>query len=431
MRRVLCICICALVALGFLWREPTGTLSHHALHYVGRPAPANFDIMAPTLYPTQNHAWIAQNQETTHALFRCIERADCAQNQTKVVIITSYEFALPMQGSNVGGEAVWAFSTLRALDNMGYSVLYAPNVERAIQLYHLFHALVRIVITHPAQANECWAHTGCARTRDNPAGIPVWKIFSFYFWHEVANPLGAKWTLNPEDYELLGHAPNTYLGYSIESQCRKRPFVPHAERSGQAYILAKTLDYFRADARAWPPAFFDAASNATGLAFVAGAKGALDAVPELASSITNVGPLPPDEFYAVLSKSAVLVGMGDPALSPTPYDALCLGIPFINPVKSWDRANPSDRTKWHTQHNALKQFSAPYVYHVFKDDRAGFVQAVSDAKSHPIQSFVPERMKMAAVERRLGAILEHDWRAEAADLLEQRAASDQGPTFIL
>jgi hypothetical protein len=91
----------------------------------------------------------------------------------------------------------------------------------------------------------------------------------------------------------------------------------------------------------------------------------------------------------------------------------------------------------------LKHLSAPYVYHVFKGDRAGFVQAISDAIANPIQrsvaglrfplyiadvtlpSFVLERMTMSAVEHRLGTIVEHDWQGEAADLLAQRQATTQ------
>lgn len=82
---------------------------------------------------------------------------------------------------------------------MGYSVLFAPNMERALQLYHIFHDLVKSVISFPSQVSDCWDNAECVRTSENPSGIPAWKLFSFYFWHEAPNPLGAKWTLNPED----------------------------------------------------------------------------------------------------------------------------------------------------------------------------------------------------------------------------------------
>jgi hypothetical protein len=45
----------------------------------------------------------------------------------------------------------------------------------------------------------------------------------------------------------------------------------------------------------------------------------------------------------------------------------------------------------------------------------------AEAKIHA-HSYVLERMKIGSVEYRLGKILEHDWRAEAAELLQARKA---------
>ncbi|KAJ7432305.1 hypothetical protein B0H11DRAFT_1940785 [Mycena galericulata] len=371
------------------------------------------EIMAPTLYPTQIRSWITENQITTDSLFKCIE-------QSSLVIIVAYDFIGPMEGGNISGESIWSFSTRRALSNMGYSVLFAPNLDRAVQLYHIFHVLVKMVIMDAGQTDACWfGHDGCRRTNDNPAGIPVWKIFTFFFWMDVENPLGEKWTLSPEPYPPRGRAPNTYLGYSIEAQCRMHPFVPHSERNPQAYILAKFLQFFEPGGRAWPPEFFDLAHNSTGISFVTGS--IENASPSLlAASVKNLGYMPKQEdFYAVLSKSVALVGMGDPVISPTPYDALCLGIPFINPIRQWDPQNPNDRSRWSTQHDPLRDLSPPYVYNVFRNDREGFLQAIRDAKAHPLESLVLDRMKIESVEYRLGAILEHDWKGEAAALLEK------------
>ncbi|KAJ7771080.1 hypothetical protein DFH07DRAFT_241000 [Mycena maculata] len=443
MRRIVrfALCVLALSVGVVLFSARIPFLSHRATEFtsITEPsswpaAPANMDILLPTLYPSQSRTWITENQKTTHALFRCIEQSNCGRNQTKVVIIVAFEFIGTMEGGSIGGEAIWALSTLRALSNLGYSVLFAPTMDRAVQLYHIFHELVRVVIAHPEQATECWWNGSCRRTKDNPSGIPAWKIFSFSFWQQPDNPLGEKWTLSPEDYRPP--KPNTYLGYSIEAQCHRHPFVPHSERSQQAYILAKELFFFHPSGRAWPPEFFDLASESTGVAILAGAKDSpgapVQASPsDLAPSIKNLGPMEQDEFYDVLSRSVVLIGMGDPVLSPTPYDALCLGVPFINPIKEWDRQNPSDRNNWDTQHDMLKHLSPPYVYHVFKDDRDGFVQAIRDAQAHPIESFVLDRMKMEAVEYRLGRILEHNWWAEAAALLQEQKTTIDEPMFIL
>ncbi|KAJ7248505.1 hypothetical protein C8J57DRAFT_1189758 [Mycena rebaudengoi] len=397
---------------------------------------------------------MTENQKNIHALFQCIEQSNCSQNQTKVVIIESYRFIIPMErggvpgranlgGANSGehiptGEGIWAISTLRALENLGYTVLFAPNMQRAIQLYQIFDPLVKVVITESDKVDKCWdGNSPCIRTADYPSGIPAWKLFTFSFWWGPANPLGPKWTLSPEEYpaSLTGNEPNTYLGYSIEAQCAMRPFIPHVRRNRQVYILGKYLSSFLAGQRDWPPDHFDAAASSTGVSFIAGAVqvegGTADPSDFFSATTKNLGKLHPREFYDLLSRSIALVGMGQPILSPTPYDALCMGVPFINPIEEWDPNNPLDRSKWVTQHGMLHHLSAPHVYHVFKGDRESFVQAIEDAVDNPIQSYVLERMKMSSVEHRLGKILEHDWRAEAQVLLEQRKVSEQGPIFIL
>ena len=40
----------------------------------------------------------------------------------------------------------------------------------------------------------------------------------------------------------------------------------------------------------------------------------------------------PDDFMMEVAKSKVMLGIGSPWWSPSPYYALCLGVPFINPV---------------------------------------------------------------------------------------------------
>jgi hypothetical protein len=183
------------------------------------------------------------------------------------------------------------------------------------------------------------------------------KIFSFAFWAPAAHPLGHQWTLAPENYELLGLSHNTYLGYSIEQACRSQPFVPHAERENEAYILAKLLSFFTPERdRAWSPAMFDTATNATGIKYVIGAindtlQGEWPAA-ELPSNCVDYGLIGQAAFLEKLSKTRVLIGMGNPSTyvsviakesyvltflafrSPTPYDALCLGVPFINPINN-------------------------------------------------------------------------------------------------
>lgn len=46
--------------------------------------------------------------------------------------------------------------------------------------------------------------------------------------------------------------------------------------------------------------------------------------------LKNLGRLGVMEFYEQLSKSFVLLGVGRPRISPSPWDALCMGVPVSN-----------------------------------------------------------------------------------------------------
>ncbi|KAJ7870430.1 hypothetical protein B0H13DRAFT_2350389 [Mycena leptocephala] len=338
---------------------------------------------------------MAENQRTIAALFGCLERGNCSENQTKVVILAAGPFLGLLHGEN-GGEAIWANSTLIALQRLGYSYLYSINGEHPNQLYNMFRPLVSAILVDATDANSCFRNERCVLSERNPHGIPAWKIFSFHFWNSPDNPLGRKWTLSPEDYRGTHYiemhqradergtaewANNTYLGYSIEPQCARQPFIPHQDRPWKAYVLAKE-------------------AGGRGIQFMAGVRERV--LPEFfPSNITNLG-FSSTEFYTRLAESRVLVGVGTPVTSPTPYEALCLGVPFINPILHWDPDNPADKTRWEAQHTPLMHLDPPFVL---------------------------EDMRMSAVEARLAAILATDWKAEAVKLLAERKASGSGETF--
>jgi len=170
-------------------------------------------------------------------------------------------------------------------------------------------------------------------------------------------------------------------------------------------------------------------SAALGVDFVVGVQGA-DAAAALPAGVANLGGMGPAQFYEAVARSWVLVGMGAPSTSPTPYDALCLGVPFINPILTWDPAYPDDRSKWEAQHEALKHLGPPHVYNVFKDDEDGLERAVRAALDAPLlDRYILPRMELDTVQARVGAILETDWRSAAEAVLAARmkAAAEKGP----
>ncbi|KAJ7181017.1 hypothetical protein C8R46DRAFT_1211303 [Mycena filopes] len=422
-----------------------------------RPDPSQSSVTPPSrliqlLYPAlpesleaEESPWKTHTRNALRALFACLDRNDCTQNQEKggsfamttapsadntleVIIVESTYFLANMIG-HIGGEEIWANSTMLAMKNLGYTVLYAKeDMAETAQLCSMVPDLVKMVIVNDWHALECWKDTArCLQTSQNPTGIPAHKMFSFYFWPFPNHPLGPKWVLSPEPYALEPgmnmNTSNTYLGYSIEHACALTPFIPASERPpGQAWILAKRLDYLAPEKEpAWSTADYDAATEASRVRYALGAglaewetgagakeEGEL----QLPSEYVNHGRLEKGHFVQQLAQSRVLIGIGNPIVSPTPWDALCLGVPFINPLDRWDEADPEDSTKWHGQHAFISMLGKPYVYSVRRGDRAGFVQAIQEALSNPIARYIPERMKMAEVERRLEEIVDHDWAEE-------------------
>ncbi|KAF7303981.1 hypothetical protein MIND_00629100 [Mycena indigotica] len=405
----------------------------------------------PVNDPEHADIWELENRRTVQALFTCLEESNCAENQTKVVLLDSFHFRGALLGWD-GGEDLWARSTVLALNSLSYSILYsAVDLQRTIQLYRTFPTLIIMVILNPDDVDRCFNSPNimCHKTTNNPEGIPAWKIFSFNWWTVGSHLLDERWILSPEKYRGLGEN-HTYFGYSVETSCETRTFVPHEDRRAhpQIYVMGKNGRYFTAGHRAWEPQELELAAaaiqqrsivspeaqeDARQVLFLAGLRE--DELPddfirgENGGSewiMRNLGHLTPTKFYDTLAKSVALVGMGAPGTSPTPYDALCLGVPFINPIHIWDHADPSNRLGWAAQHETLKFLDPPYVYNIFVGDTHGFVDALKSAIDDPIESFVPETMRMPSIEERVGRILRTDWEEAAHELVEGRRLMGEG-----
>lgn len=209
-------------------------------------------------------------------------------------------------------------SQIDALDSMGYTYLYAQEMDRALQLYSLFPDLVKMVLMEQGDVFACFEDKiTCQKNEDNPDGIPLWKIFAFYFWADTVNPLGPRWTLAPE----IHGSSNAYVGYSVEKSCLTHSFIPHEDRFDQAYLFAKRMSYFSVDGgAAWDLELFDAAKERSGVHFIAGADDDSEDRPDLnvpetlGKSVWNYGILPQDSFVDAVAHSRVLVGVGNPVL---------------------------------------------------------------------------------------------------------------------
>ncbi|CAA7268507.1 unnamed protein product [Cyclocybe aegerita] len=301
----------------------------------------------------------------------------------------------------------------------------------------MFPDLVKVVIRN--KAGECHSDPKCVKGPDNPSGIPAWKIFDFEYFvsygvHYHASLMKGKWILsaNPDNKDP---SPIQYIGYSLEDECRQTHPIRLAQRTHRAWLLMKQLTYAYDSSFAWNRSYFSLAHHSPelrGLTFTGGwivnqhyqwkpeVQGTMEDIEDRANGVLNVGKLDPRQFIEAVSMSKVMVGMGNPWWSPSPYGALCLGVPFVNPIRNWDRQDPWNKAKWHTQHPSLNRYDPPYVYHVHAGDYDGFVKAIKAASTTEIPSFIPPHMTELAVRERVRNLMETDWKTEAAELLKER-----------
>ncbi|CDZ96563.1 hypothetical protein [Phaffia rhodozyma] len=434
------------------------------------------------------------NRNAIIRLHECLEKGTCKEKQSSIVLVGSMEFIGSAFLSWMGGEAIWASSIIRALDHLGYTFLFSRRLDQTAIQYRVLGDYVKVVVVEPIKSFKCLESAECTRTDTtqntdseksiwDKGGIPAWKLFSFHFWGDSKNPLGPGWTMSPEpsielqeeyfrklfqggELDSIGYKRkrdatssflasiwpskilvpkkqvigprgsdsnlgNTYIGYSIEEVCEKTPLIPREERQKQAYVFAKMSAFFFTEEFAWSNAIFQRARDELNVTLLAYTQSTPN-VPEPPSALAHTSHLlPQTEFFSKVAHSKILIGIGNPPLSPSPYDALCLGVPFLNPILSWNKDNPGDKINWYTQQNGLKYVDAPYVYNVFRNDSDGFFHAIQSAMKNPIDRFIPDHMRKEAMWDRVERFVESDWRSRASRLLEKRVRSGEGKLFVI
>ncbi|KAF7301224.1 hypothetical protein MIND_00687200 [Mycena indigotica] len=255
-----------------------------------------------------------------------------------VILVQNMYFRNALRG-DVGGEEIWATSTMEAMANLGYTVLHAETTKDLVKIYQYFPDLVKIVIMNDWTTFDCWKDKqGCLRSERNPWGIPGYKIISFYFWPFPRHPLGPRWIISPEPFAMHTRAEiqsnNTYLGYSIEKTCRSTRFMFNKERPSnppQAWVLAKLMNYFSDPKKdfAWSKEIMDAVADQTGVKFGMAVRFPDDSsdqamseedkqrsplfLPEPTHYVNHVR-LKQEVFMKELAQSRVLLGIGNPLM---------------------------------------------------------------------------------------------------------------------
>lgn len=160
--------------------------------------------------------------------------------------------------------------------------------------------------------------------------------------------------------------PNTYavtqsffsLRFSIEDDCTAMSPIPLSERPNRVWMLMKELTYAYDFKFAWNRTYFSRASSEVGMDFVGAwnvdqhfqwkpeKQGLMKDIEDRHGVINLISKehgrksMSPGEWEREIRKSRVMIGVGNPWWSPSPYHALCLGVPFLNPV-SQDVSSPS------------------------------------------------------------------------------------------
>ncbi|KIO19858.1 hypothetical protein M407DRAFT_11189 [Tulasnella calospora MUT 4182] len=285
----------------------------------------------------------------------------------KKILLAWQHFTWTLEGM-MQGEDVWCGAMMDAIYKLGYSMIIA-RPEHLNDAHRRYHKNVHLVIWEAA--DDCIYNPHCvyADFEDGSSerilvpspnathlNMPIWKPFHPSWWNNPVEPLTGPFTLSPEPYELWPPGRNAgkenfYLGYTVEPSCMDTPYVPHEERPRQAYIFGKYLGYFLLkEYTLWDEMggmkgsldddFYLDFSQKENVTFLAGHL-SLSQVPagftDPPRGIIQHERLSRPEFQKMIANSRVMIGLSNPFLSPTPYEALCLGIPSSVPSGVWTR----------------------------------------------------------------------------------------------
>jgi hypothetical protein len=272
-------------------------------------------------------------------------RQGCGTNETTIIILASLWTSEAFSGKNPTGEVIYAQSVLQTLNANNYAYMFSNlgwwnfDMYKTMEIWKRHRWNVRLVLLDPEQANRCWSNGACMKTDEFVEGIEAWRLLSFWYWDEYVlycrialtsspgNPLGREFTLSP-----FIRNDNFHLSLSIEPTCKNIPSIPADQRPHvkRAYLLAKQMKYFVDEpAFSWTIPGLSAIQQSLGIKILGGIT---DDRPEVGryfkqNGLTNLGRLQKADFYHQLAMSSVLIGVGRPRISPSPWDSLCMGVP--------------------------------------------------------------------------------------------------------
>ncbi|KAJ6583502.1 hypothetical protein DFH09DRAFT_1144632 [Mycena vulgaris] len=400
------------------------------------------------------------NLENVDRLLQYLERAEAGEQlPPPSVVLSSWHFLPTCYETSSNGEVQWMRPLLRLMreqDNI--FIIYAAFPDRTF--HKDFKRLGNDLVTHTWLDDEhliwCFQDTEhCMLSAQNPDGVPLHKLFAFTFWGSLPSsgkwlpPIGApSWSFNPlgREWNLVPYQmpeSHFFLGYHYEG-CQALPYVPYAERTDQIVVIAKKSSYFHPTTNplAFPPGFYTRLNNALNSAnnsnYTLISNALIDEGFLVPEGLTDSGLLPQKEYDLMLSDTKSLLGIGRPLISPTPYAALCRGVPVVLPYSSksgcpaWPGVGDwCAFVEGGHQHGPAAALGEPWVYVVDVDgSEEEIIETIGRAVRTPIEPFEPEEMKILAVRHRLLDYFEIDWALHGAAKAKELGAPLGAPIDV-
>ncbi|BEJ12708.1 hypothetical protein CspHIS471_0211680 [Cutaneotrichosporon sp. HIS471] len=413
--------------------------------YTGELGRFTHDPQGLTLYnPSKPFNYMWKNDAKLRRLAVCLERDDCHRNALKFVILGSLHCHIAVFDNYRGGEGIWCMNMIDSLERQGYTVLLAGEGDWSYiaHLHRQFPDYVRVILADDGSLDGGLPVTKMMmenlKTKENPHGVPAWKIFRFSFfpnglstivgqaWSAIAEPEWKK----PTDQ---GYRNMTYLGYSLEED--NIEIIPFHDRPMRAYILSKRVQYFY-NVFGQPMigrdqitrAYHELRKEFPTFEFVGAfiddrTKEEIETLGpmEVPEGVRNLGKLTSEAWGHEVANSRAMVGIGFPVSSPSPYQALAHGVPFINPHRLNEGHDPNDPYTWYiSQHEFLRIHEPPEVYQYPEYDYDAFVDAVRQALTHEMKPHLLDRLTRKALDKRLRDWAEGDWLTAASLIRENR-----------
>ncbi|KAL7408895.1 hypothetical protein BDY24DRAFT_259003 [Mrakia frigida] len=91
------------------------------------------------------NTWKDHNAAALHALFKCLASDDCGKKQAQVVILEAPEFRMALTGWT-SGEGIWARSIMEVLESLGYTYIFARDMNHVGAFHLMLPDLIRAVV---------------------------------------------------------------------------------------------------------------------------------------------------------------------------------------------------------------------------------------------------------------------------------------------